>query len=397
MKNILLITELYPIPSKDNMASYVCHYFAKEWVVSGENVIVIHMQPVHCWLWYMIVRLFNKTLRNRLGGLFYKYPIKETQHYQMDNVNVYRVPIYHFIPKGRYRKKNLDIFYKEVRNILANNHFVPDIITGHLLPLEIIPELNLKFHAKTCNVSHGGDIKYRKLYPNYESLISSYSGWGFRSKTIQREFETCVAKPQKSFVCYSGIPKNFINTKLDRKFETANRIVYVGELIERKHPYELLLAVNKTFEFGEYSLTYVGDGPERKKIESFIKGNNLENKVKLLGKIPREHITKYLDESDIFAMASSGEAFGLVYLEAMARGCITIASRNEGIDGVIIDSVNGYLVEAGNVEEIADVIKKIFNSTSYQREIIAMAGYETASKMTDKNMALDYLNKLKSL
>lgn len=235
------------------------------------------------------------------------------------------------------------------------------------------------------------------MYPNCESLISSYTGWGFRSNAIQREFESIITKPHNSFVCYSGIPSRFINSQLDRKYETANRIIYVGELIERKHPYELLLAVHKTYVKLGFSLTFVGDGPERKKLESFIKANNLESKVKLVGKIPREIITKHLDESDIFAMASRGEAFGLVYLEAMARGCITIASRNEGIDGVIKDNVNGYLVEAGNIDEISDVLKRICSFTSNERKAIALAGYETASNMTDKNMALDYLNKLKSL
>ena len=40
------------------------------------------------------------------------------------------------------------------------------------------------------------------------------------------------------------------------------------------------------------------------------------------------------------------EAYGLVYLEAMARGCITIASRDEGFDGVIKDGINGFCLRS---------------------------------------------------
>lgn len=40
-------------------------------------------------------------------------------------------------------------------------------------------------------------------------------------------------------------------------------------------------------------------------------------------------------------MISRNETFGVVYLEAMAAGCITIASRNVGYDGIIVDRVNG--------------------------------------------------------
>lgn len=397
MKNILLITELYPVPSKDNMASGVCHFFCKEWVAAGMNVIAIHFQPVHSWLWYILVRLFNKQLRNRLGGLYYRNPIKETQHYLMDGVSVYRVPIYHFIPKGRYKQKELKLFYEAVHKILSSNHFIPDVITGHMLPIEIIPDLNKKYNAKTCNVSHGVSPKLKARYSDIESIISSYSGWGFRSETIKKEFETLITQPQKSFICYSGIPEKLVSRHIERSYESCNKIIYVGELIERKYPYELLQAVHKYFNSIDFSLTYVGDGPERPRLEKYIKNNNLESKVKLLGRIPREEITKYLDKSDVFAMISRGEAFGLVYLEAMARGCITIASRNEGIDGIIVNEVNGYLVESGNVEETVTVLNAICNLTAAQRKTISMAGYETASNMTDKNMALDYLHKLQSL
>lgn len=58
-------------------------------------------------------------------------------------------------------------------------------------------------------------------------------------------------------------------------------------------------------------------------------------------------------------MISRSETFGLVYLEAMARGCITIASWREEFDGIIEDGMNGFLCEAGDSEDFARVIKKI--------------------------------------
>ena len=49
-----------------------------------------------------------------------------------------------------------------------------------------------------------------------------------------------------------------------------------------------------------------------------------------------------MEESDVFAMVSSPETFGLVYIEAMAKGCVTIGSKGEGIDGVIVNNENGF-------------------------------------------------------
>ena len=55
-------------------------------------------------------------------------------------------------------------------------------------------------------------------------------------------------------------------------------------------------------------------------------------------------------------MISKEETFGLVYLEAMSMGCITIASKNEGMEGIIIDGENGFLCTAGDDDELASII-----------------------------------------
>ena len=65
-----------------------------------------------------------------------------------------------------------------------------------------------------------------------------------------------------------------------------------------------------------------------------------------------------LKQHDVFIMISKNETFGLVYLEAMAVGCITIASRQEGFDGIIKHGYNGFLCEAGNQEELEKLIKE---------------------------------------
>ena len=81
----------------------------------------------------------------------------------------------------------------------------------------------------------------------------------------------------------------------------------------------------------------------------------------------------------------------------MARGCITIASRNEGIDGVIKSGENGFLVKAGDVTETTELISLLAKMTCEERMRIANAGYITASRMTDHNMAIDYLQKLENI
>ena len=131
---------------------------------------------------------------------------------------------------------------------------------------------------------------------------------------------------------------------------------------------------------------------EEKKLD-----DNLRNKVFLKGRLERNEIKNYLNKSDVFVMISKHETFGLVYLEAMAAGCITIASKNEGFDGIIKDGVNGFLCEAGNTDELTSIINRINSMSKEDLEIISNNAQTTAKQMTDSQVAAAYINSVLNL
>ncbi len=397
MKNILMVTPLYPLPTKENNCTYVCHFYTREWVKMGYNVMVIHAQPVHCRAWHLLVKMFGKQLNNFIGGgNYYARKIKKTEHYVMEDVPVYRVPIYNFIPRGRYPERSVQKFVREVQGILDSASFVPDVIVGHMTAIELIPEINKTIGAKTCMVAHGATEKWKERYDNWESLIDSYDSWGFRAKPIREAFEKRFKKVKKPFLCLSGIPAKYLVEENKHSFDKPlQKFLYIGDLMERKYPITLLEAIPQAVE--DYSIQFVGEGGEREKLENYIAVHNMGERVQLVGKVPRDKVTDYLDESDCFIMVSRREAYGLVYLEAMARGCIAIASRDEGFDGVIVDSENGFLCEAGNAGELAQIIQRINRMTPAQRKAISNNGLATARRMTDYEMAKVYVNHLETI
>ena len=395
MKNILLVTPLYPIPSKDNNTTGVCHFFTREWVKSGFNVIVIHVQPVHCRMWHLLVRLFGKQLKNRAGGgNYYAMRLQHTEAYKMADVQIYRIPTYNFIPRGITPEKSIRNLIKQIVDILSVQKFTPDIIVGHMLGLNIIPQINEFYHSKTCMVSHGEFGKYDLRYPDYKKLIESYDIWGFRSRAIQEQFESKYGKVSNSFICYSGIPQELVAIDVSKSHNSFSNFVFVGELIERKNPLAVLESLYRSFGKEGFHLTYIGEGPEKDKIIERAKCLGVEDNLVFTGKIPRNQISRYLDNVDCFIMISRGEAFGLVYLEAMARGCIAIGSFNEGIDGIIKNRNNGFLCSAGNIDELSSLLIDIAKMDPSKRREIAMRGYYTAANMTDKIAAKDYINAL---
>ncbi len=139
----------------------------------------------------------------------------------------------------------------------------------------------------------------------------------------------------------------------------------------------------------------IGSGEEEATLKDLCKQLKIEQKVVFTGRIPRELVISHMRDADLFVMVSTNETLGLVYLEAMAQGCITIGTQGEGIDGVIIDGINGYLVEPLKEESLLEKMLHIKSLDILERKKILINGYNTAVKMTDENMALDYLDKIK--
>ena len=106
-----------------------------------------------------------------------------------------------------------------------------------------------------------------------------------------------------------------------------------------------------------------GNGPETPNIQQTINKNNLNNRVRLLGRVSDEHLSLLYRGSDLFMMpnipvAGTMEGFGVVMLEAGMGGQPIIASRLEGIQDVITEGQNGHYVESGDADGFVNAVMK---------------------------------------
>lgn len=398
MKNILLLTTIYPIPSSGNLGTKVCHYFAQDWVRLGYNVRVIHYQAVFPDIFYWPLKFFHKQILAKTGAVVYQTPDKSVQRYIMDDIPITRIPLLKRVPHGKFIQSGIDQSIKTVISQLENENFVPDIIVGHFHNpiLEVVVKLKERYkNASTAIISHGANYQLPKLYgEKLPDLIRKIDCWGFRSNPIKRDFEKHVGKVAKSFMCYSGVPSEYITSNNSHIFKgEIHKYLYVGSLIKRKHPAALLLALNEAHPQGDFEIKYVGgDGDEEKKVRKYAKRLHIEQNVQVIGKIPREKIVELYDQSDCMVMISEDEAYGLVYLEAMARGCLTIASYNEGFDGVIENGKNGFLCNAGDWKMLARIINEIRSMSPSEQQKVSENAIATAKWLTDRNAAKMYID-----
>lgn len=399
MNNILLLSSIYPLPSKENQGTAVCHFFTKEWVKMGYNVRVIHVQAVYPKFFYLLAKVAQKRIASKTGAIVYTRRDNHTLHYEMDGVTVSKIPVYKPVPHGPFSSTSIS---KAIEEIISDNNdagFSPDVIIGHFPnpQLEMVSLLKKEYPvSKTCIVMHGDTDIMQKVYgKRLPELMSSIDMWGFRSKTIKEEFESAVGQVKNPFICYSGIPDFFLTDENKHDFtEPLHNFVYVGGLVERKYPEKVVDALNKTYPTKNFDLKFIGDGQQATAIKERISSYGLSEQVHLLGRIPRDKIIAEYDKADCMVMISRGEAYGLVYLEAMARGCITIASKREGFDGVILDGENGFLCNAGDAEELSRIIERINKLSPEERRRVSENAMKTANRLTDSKAAKLYIEDL---
>ena len=400
-KKILFISTMYPNPLRPGTP--VCHYFTKEWQKMGYEVMVIHYRSMFPAIYTFAAKLFPRLAKKYVGNHVEMDCNMDMVKSIKDGIPVYSFPIYKYVPHGRYTTSTIKSKIKEIETLLKTEGFEPDVIIGHFYnpQLEIVANLKSIYpKSKTCVTLHEYGDTVKALLGNHSSdILNSIDIIGFRSVPIKNSFESVFGSKHKSLLCWSGTPELFLNTPLskERIFSDGpiSSFLYVGQTIKRKFPKQTIEGVHKAMGDKLYSLVYVGSKdvayPE---ILDYVNSNHLEDKVHFTGKIPREETIRYYDQSDVFIMISKGEVFGLVYLEAMSRGCITIASHNEGMEGIIENGVNGFLCEAGNADELAKIIRYINSLSTAEKKNISDRAKEKAAELSDYNVAKCYIEKV---
>lgn len=121
----------------------------------------------------------------------------------------------------------------------------------------------------------------------------------------------------------------------------------------------------------EVRLLIVGDGVDRKKLEALVRKLNLERNVTFVGRIENAKIPEYLAASDVFVLPSLSEGFPNVILEAMAAGLPIVTTNITGLPEIVKDGGNGFLVEPGSSNQLAEKISLILSDKKLRQRISA--------------------------
>ena len=148
----------------------------------------------------------------------------------------------------------------------------------------------------------------------------------------------------------------------ERTANIPRRVITVGTLKPRKCMDRTLAAFARVVaDYPDATLTIVGMGEMEAQLRAQAASLGVAGRVELTGGIPHEEVLRRMAESDLFVLPSWGEGYGIVYIEAMAAGCIAVGAQGEGIADTIRDGENGFLVPAGDIDATERVMRAVFS------------------------------------
>ena len=150
----------------------------------------------------------------------------------------------------------------------------------------------------------------------------------------------------------------------------------------------LIRAIGRARETGaKVRLRVVGAGDDRSRLESIANDLGLAGEgVEFLGAVSDPQLQQEFQECDVFALPSKGEGFGIVYLEAMSMARPCIAGNHGGPPEIIDDGKDGYLVEHGDVEQLASRLSTLYREPELRREMGANAALKVNQRFLFSHM-----------
>jgi len=137
-------------------------------------------------------------------------------------------------------------------------------------------------------------------------------------------------------------------------------------------------------------LIAVGEGDDRARLEARVAAGGLGDAIRFTGRATDGDLAALYRACAFFVMPSTGEGFGLTYLEAMRAGKPCIASHGAA-DEIIQNGVTGLLVEARQSEALIDAVIRLFTDRDLRARMGAAAAARIAREFTAEHFARRFL------
>lgn len=335
--------------------------------------------------------LFAKLKDNKIESTIYvpcKSKVIPDENYDYKNNNVIYSVVYkngdniyekaiNIFNQYQFYYKNNKIYKDMIEKVNIKEHSVThahSLFENGYLAYKMKKEFGIDYVVAVRNTDVNGYFKRAKhlrkigleIMKNAKNIIfisPSYKEKVLSEYVSKEEFDNIK---KKSRVIPNGIDDFWINNlsediHINKEIDKDKiRLIQVSRLDKNKNidtSIEVCRALNERGLMCQ--LTIIGDGP----LEEILKKKyeNMKN-IYFKGRLDKEKIKEYYDESDIFIMPSKFETFGLVYAEAISRGVPVIYTKGQGFDKFFEDGEVGYPMKYNDIEEGEKAVISIINN-----------------------------------
>jgi glycosyltransferase involved in cell wall biosynthesis len=162
--------------------------------------------------------------------------------------------------------------------------------------------------------------------------------------------------------CGVDLEKYKSSQKIVENKHEVFKILQIGSLHWKKAQVYLVQVMASLRKRGvPFHLTIIGEGSERKNIESEIKKHQLENYISLVGAKTQDEVATLLPLADCYVQSSVSEGIPVALMEAMACELPVVSTKITGIPELVLDGETGILVPTHDVTNMASALEKLYN------------------------------------
>lgn len=273
-------------------------------------------------------------------------------------VDIRTYPLFEYPPyELALASKMVDVVKYEKLDLLHVHYAIPHASAAYMAK-QILAEEGI--HIPVVTTLHGTDITLVGKDASYEPVVTFSINHSDGVTAVSEDLKKDTYEHFNITKDIRVIP-NFIDLERFKKqkkehFKTAicpndeALLVHTSNFRKVKRVDDVVRVFNNVRKVIPAKLLLVGDGPERKNIESLCRELKTCDDIRFLGKL--DQVEEVLSVADLFIMPSENESFGLAALEAMACEVPIISTNTGGLPELNIQGVTGFMSNIGDVEDM---------------------------------------------
>lgn len=267
-----------------------------------------------------------------------------------------------------------EIFYDLLRIERIINNIKPDLI--HLQgtsPNFSLLGIFLKKKYPVLITLHGYFAEEYKIHTGWRKIIYRLFCAPLEKIALSQIPNIIVLSPHiknlinkdtnsKIFTIPNGVDLKYIQTISSYEKKEYQTVFFLGYLTKGKGVEDLIRAISLVKKkVTNVQLFIGGTGPEINKLKELVMNLHLDKEVIFLGLLNEKEKFAYMKSMDIFVLPSYWESFPMVLLEAMACRKPIITTNVGGNPFAVINGLNGFLVQPGNLHELSEKMITLLN------------------------------------